>query len=59
MKEIYLGDGLTAHYDGVMMITLRTERQDGEHWVGLEREVFQELLQFAIDIGWLGERGRK
>ena len=53
MKDkTYLGDGLYASFDGGM-ITLSTEREAGKHWVCLEPEVFEELIQFAITIGWL------
>jgi hypothetical protein len=43
--ERYLGDGLYASFDG-FMITLRAPREHGEHWVGLEPQVFAELLRF-------------
>lgn len=45
MEEEYLGDGLYASFDGYM-ITLRAPRMEGDHWVGLEPEVFQNLLAF-------------
>jgi hypothetical protein len=48
----YLGDGLYAKYDG-WMIVLSTPRAEGEHYVALEPEVFEALLQYAIQIGWL------
>ncbi len=54
LSKAYLGDGLYASYDG-WMITLETERTNGRHWVALEREVFESLLQFAMAIGWLKE----
>jgi hypothetical protein len=44
--ETYLGDGLYASFDG-WMLTLKTSREDGEHWVGLEPEVLEALLQFV------------
>ena len=52
--ETYLGDGLYASYDG-FMIMLRAPREAGDHYVGLEPEVFEYLLQFAMSIGWLKE----
>ena len=52
MKKEYLGDGLYAHFDG-FMITLSTQREAGEHYVALEPEVFEALIQYAIKIGWL------
>jgi hypothetical protein len=44
--ETYLGDGLYASFDG-WMLTLKAPREDGEHWVGLEPEVLEALLQFV------------
>ena len=44
--ETYLGDGLYASFDG-WMLTLKAPREDGEHWVGLEPEVLDALLQFV------------
>ena len=57
--DTYLGDGLYAALQGGMIV-LKAPREAGEHWVGLEPEVFDTLLQFAIQIGWLkrGERLR-
>lgn len=49
-KETYLGDGLYASFDG-FMITLRAPRENGDHWVGLEPEIFQALVKFAIKVG--------
>jgi len=48
-EEDYLGDGLTARFDG-WTIVLSTPRQDGEHWVALEPKVFQALVRFAATI---------
>jgi hypothetical protein len=45
MKERYLGDGLYASFDGFMFV-LRAPRSDGDHWVGLEPQVFLELLAY-------------
>jgi hypothetical protein len=45
-KEIYLGDGLYASFDG-FMITLRAPREDGDHWIGLEPEVFNALQRYV------------
>jgi hypothetical protein len=54
-KEVYLGDGLYAQMTPAQMIILRAPRSDGSsHWVGLEPEVFVELLRFARDNGWGG-----
>jgi hypothetical protein len=46
MKEVYLGDGLYASFDG-FMITLRAPRSNGDHWVGLEPEVYREFKMFG------------
>jgi hypothetical protein len=55
-EPTYLGDGLYAELDPGQMIILRTPRDDGgrwvEHWVGLEPEVFLELLRFARRNGF-------
>ena len=48
----YLGDGLYADFDG-WILTLKTERDNAIHWVALEPEVFEALIQYAIKIGWL------
>lgn len=45
-KETYLGDGLYASFDG-FMITLRAPRLDGDHWVGLEPDVYTALTRFV------------
>jgi hypothetical protein len=45
-KETYLGDGLYASFDGYM-ITLRAPRDNGDHWVGLEPEIFAALVTYA------------
>jgi hypothetical protein len=50
-RRTYLGDGLYAEIEGGMII-LRAPRDGGTHWVGLEPEVFVELLRFARRIGW-------
>lgn len=52
VKEEYLGDGLYASHTA-FGIKLRAPREDGDDYVVLEPEVFEELLQFAIQIGWL------
>ena len=43
-KKIYLGDGLFVVFDGFHFI-LSTERENGEHWVGLEPPVFDALIR--------------
>ena len=50
-EEEYLGDGLYASFDGYS-ITLRAPRgPDGDHWVGLERPVYEALKRFAEKVG--------
>jgi hypothetical protein len=41
-KEEYLGDGLYASFDG-WQVVLRAPREGGNHWVGLEPEVWRKL----------------
>jgi hypothetical protein len=56
--ERYLGDGLYASFDG-FMITLRAPREHGEHWVGLEPQVFAELLRFVEEDCGISLRKRE
>lgn len=51
-RDTYLGDGGYAYTDG-FGITLKTDRSTGAHWVYLEPEVFEALIQYAIKLGWL------
>lgn len=51
--ETYLGDGLYASFQDGGMIVLRAPREHGDHWVGLEPEVFAALLEFAQKCGVL------
>jgi len=44
-NETYLGDGLYASHDGFMLV-LRAPREYGDHWVGLEPEVWRALLEY-------------
>ena len=44
--ETYLGDGLYARFDG-LQIVLRAPRPEGDHYVALEPEVYEELRRFA------------
>ena len=50
-EETYLGDGLYASCDGGM-IQLRAPREDGDHCVYLEPDIYEALRQFARKIGW-------
>lgn len=45
MKEVYLGDGLYAEFDGYQFI-LRASRIGGDHWVALEPEVLKAFDDF-------------
>jgi hypothetical protein len=49
MSETYLGDGLYASFDGWCII-LRTPRENGDHWIGLEPQTLEALLQFVKSI---------
>lgn len=53
-KETYLGDGLYVSFDG-MYIKLRAPRDDGDHWVGLERDVYHKLMRWVADYPVLWE----
>lgn len=44
-QEIYLGDGLYAHFDGYHF-WLRAPREHSDHEVGLEPPVFDALLEY-------------
>jgi len=44
--ETYLGDGLYASFDG-FMVTLRAPRTNGDHWVGLEPEIWRALVEYV------------
>jgi hypothetical protein len=45
-KEVYLGDGLYASFDGYMIV-LRAPRSAGDHWVGLEPEILRAFQLFC------------
>lgn len=44
--EKYLGDGLYASFDG-WYVKLRAPREHGDHWIGLEPEVYENLVKFV------------
>jgi len=48
-SKTYLGDGLYVHHDGYHFI-LSTERENGEHWVALEPEVFDTLIFYRLSL---------
>src|SRR5882672_311055 len=47
--ETYLGDGLYASFDG-FIIKLRAPREGGDHWVGLEPDVFAALVEYQKQV---------
>jgi hypothetical protein len=47
--EHYLGDGLYASFDGYSVI-LRSPRLEGDHWVALEPQVWNELIQWKQSL---------
>ena len=48
-QKTYLGDGLYAVFDGFHFV-LSTERENGEHWVGLEPPVFDALIAMRKQV---------
>lgn len=48
-NETYLGDGLYVSFDG-FMLTLRAPRDGGDHWVGLEPQVFNALVNYVNQL---------
>ena len=53
-EETYLGDGLYISFDGYY-ITLRAPREGGDHHVGLEREVYHNMLKWVASYPVLWE----
>jgi hypothetical protein len=51
-ESTYLGDGLYALLEGNMIVLRAPRGYSREHWVGLEPEVFLELLRFARRNGF-------
>ncbi len=49
-KEVYLGDGLYASFDG-FQIWLRAPRIGGDHEVALAPGVFRNLIDFSKGLG--------
>jgi hypothetical protein len=45
-KETYLGDGLYASFDG-WQFKLRAPREDGDHVVYLDPDVYRSFERFA------------
>lgn len=45
-NETYLGDGLYASFDGYQ-IMLRAPRENGDHYVALEPNVYAAFCKFA------------
>ena len=48
-KEVYLGDGLYASFDG-WYIVLRAPRDSGDHLVFLEPEVYAALTRWVDSL---------
>jgi hypothetical protein len=45
-NECYLGDGLYASFDG-LQIKLRAPRENGDHVIYLEPDIYAQLREFA------------
>jgi hypothetical protein len=52
--ETYIGDGLYVSFDG-HHIKLRAPRENGDHFVALERDVYQSLLHWVASYSVLWE----
>lgn len=48
-EKTYLGDGLYANFDG-FHIFLYAERENGIHFVALDPDVFDELVNYRDQI---------
>ena len=48
-KELYLGDGLYASYDG-FAVWLRAPREGGDHQVALEPDVMAAFVRYLMAI---------
>ena len=46
MQDDYIGDGVYAHFDGYQIV-IRTERDDGIHWIALEPSVLRALNHYS------------
>lgn len=55
-KEVYLGDGCYARFDG-WSIWLRAPRDNGDHLVALEPDVFEKLQEFAAEAWGVAAKG--
>jgi hypothetical protein len=50
-EEVYLGDGVYAHFDG-QSLWLRASREDGgDELIALDPVVFEALREFARKVG--------
>ncbi len=47
--DSYIGDGVYVHFDGYHIV-LRTEREDGIHWIALEPAVLRDLIAYQKRI---------
>lgn len=59
-EETYLGDGLYASFDG-WYIKLRAPRSDGDHFIGLEPDVYRSLMEWVAryPVLWEHFAGKK
>jgi len=48
-REVYLGDGLYASFDGFMFVLRAPRGADGDHWVALEPRVLAAFDEFRAD----------
>lgn len=44
-KETYIGDGVYVSFDG-FYVRLRTPRENGDHWIGIEPHVYSDLRRW-------------
>jgi hypothetical protein len=51
ISETYIGDGFYVSFDG-FSLWLRAPREDGDHVVALEPQVFAEFIDFAKRCGF-------
>ncbi len=51
-KEEYLGDGLYARFDGIQII-LRAPRDNKDHFVALEPQVYRNLIKWVNEFSTL------
>lgn len=57
VREIYLGEGLYASYDGYH-IRLRAPRGEGDYVIFMDHQTFLKLLKYA-NTRWSGSTEKK